>query len=458
MPGVEFSQLVELIPFSANPAGSLFGLSDGTTTVVPNVGSLTITCTPAPDHKMLSIGKFQILVNPVFRDLMAGYPGYDSISKLTSPRLIDRNTVVGESAYHLDGDATDSGGATVGTAGTMISDSDFSLVPPGFEGPAGSREVHTEIRELDLALGPIHVRAGLDAPDQPISPGEVESQSATGNPAQDFPADSFFNVFVEIDLPAVFDFDGATLFNSDPLLIVGNNINSLPPKVVYIHGNTEAVPVFFKSTKTDWQAGDLFGWLVLAGHGAGFDSNDEDDIDEFDNIFEKIIEPTPLPVPDSDGGGAPDDLELAKGGDLENPADDAAILALDNDQDGCTNGQELGGNEQFGGLRDPLSYWDFYDVWTHPAGQTLAWERNQVINIFDIPAVAKRFGSGPAGDKATALAAALTQPVDDTSYHQAYDRGPVLGPNNWNRGPADGAISIPDDILGVAAQFGHNCT
>ena len=36
--------------------------------------------------------------------------------------------------------------------------------------------------------------------------------------------------------------------------------------------------------------------------------------------------------------------------------------AADFDQDGCTNGREFGSNEVSGGLRNPLDFWDFFDV------------------------------------------------------------------------------------------------
>ena len=76
----------------------------------------------------------------------------------------------------------------------------------------------------------------------------------------------------------------------------------------------------------------------------------------------------------------------------------------------------------------------------------------------DILGVASRFGPGTAQSKEDALAAALTPPVSDSGYHAAFDRGSVIGPNHWDRAPADGAINIPDDIIGVALQFGHHCT
>ena len=129
----------------------------------------------------------------------------------------------------------------------------------------------------------------------------------------------------------------------------------------------------------------------------------------------------------------------------------------DDDNDGCADVQELGANEELGGLRNPHSFWDFYDVWTHPPGDPLGWERNQVLNIFDILAVALRFGPGPSLTKQDAFIEALSEPLDDASYHAGYDRGPVIGANNWNRAGPDASINVVDDILGVAVQFGHNC-
>ena len=130
----------------------------------------------------------------------------------------------------------------------------------------------------------------------------------------------------------------------------------------------------------------------------------------------------------------------------------------DTDLDGCSDQAENGPDESFGGQRNHKYFWDFYDVWTHPPGQPAAWERNKVINLFDILAVAPRFGAATRVDKPEALAAALIEPVDDTSYHAGYDRGPIVGANPWDRAPADGVINITDDILGVAAQFGHDCS
>ena len=398
---------------NAGTFGALFG--DGTSQFIPTTGSnLLVNCVDVPrpsDDVIRSMGQFQIEIEERFRPIMAGYPGYDSGSfLLTSPKLVDRHTVIGVSAYHLDGDATDAGGAIVGSAGTMISDSDFSLVP-AFEGPAGSREVHTEIRSMNLKAGAVAVRAGTDAPDQPISPGEVESKDPTG--ASDFPADSFFNVFVEVDLPAMAAFDGGTLFNSDPLLVQNTSITVLPPKVVYIHGNSNGVPMYFKNGNgLIWQAGDLFGWLVLAGHGAGFDGNDDDDDDDFNDAI-KPITPVP-PVKQADPG--------------------------DTDNDGCSDERENGPNESLGGQRDWLNRNDFYDAAGSP-GPPQNGAPDGVIDLpNDILGVIQHHPAGPLG------------------YDVQFDRGPWSGPNSWNetQGP-DGVIDLPNDILGVILQFAHRC-
>ena len=129
----------------------------------------------------------------------------------------------------------------------------------------------------------------------------------------------------------------------------------------------------------------------------------------------------------------------------------------DTDGDGCTDKAEGGPDASLGGQRNKNSFWDFYDVWTHPPGDPIGWERNAVINIFDINATGMRFGPGPVLSKEDAIAEALAAPTDGTGYHAAYDRGPIIGANDWDRGPPDGSINIVDDILGVAAQFGHNC-
>ncbi len=89
----------------------------------------------------------------------------------------------------------------------------------------------------------------------------------------------------------------------------------------------------------------------------------------------------------------------------------------DTDGDGCSDEAENGPDVALGGQRDYLYFWDFYDVWTHPADDPLGWERNGLINIFDIIQVAAQFGIplgylGDVGDKAALVERALTPPSD----------------------------------------------
>ncbi len=127
----------------------------------------------------------------------------------------------------------------------------------------------------------------------------------------------------------------------------------------------------------------------------------------------------------------------------------------DTDGDGCTNGEEVGNNEAAGGRRSPLNFWDFYDT---PNASNV---RNKVVDLSnDIFGVQLRFDANDAGGTAAInrysdpLAGPIPPPP---AYHPAFDRGPIVGPNAWNLGPADGVISLAIDIFGVSGQFDHSC-
>jgi hypothetical protein len=127
---------------------------------------------------------------------------------------------------------------------------------------------------------------------------------------------------------------------------------------------------------------------------------------------------------------------------------------VDSDNDGCTDVQELGPNPALGGQRDPLSFWDFFDVYT---GDPTV--RDRAVTAGDIGSVGARFGAfhDPPLTKAEALAEALTPPTDLTGYHPAFDRsGSDPEANVWNLLPPDGSITA-GDIGAVVAQFGHTC-
>ena len=121
--------------------------------------------------------------------------------------------------------------------------------------------------------------------------GKVQQYSAG-----DSPAASFFDIYVNAFLPSIagtftdtafpgstfnptpppwaggypYAFGMAILTNSwdNPLIIEDTNVTTLPPHVVYIHGQTPAVPIAFKYNNPPyWNAGDILGYITLAGHG-----------------------------------------------------------------------------------------------------------------------------------------------------------------------------------------------
>jgi hypothetical protein len=121
------------------------------------------------------------------------------------------------------------------------------------------------------------VRAGTNAPGSPGSYGEVQSLSgASGDPFWDFPAKSFFDVFAAVDLPPGGAIPAAfTVTNTQPLLIQNQNLTTFPPTVIYVHGNSSAVPCAFTADvpAINAHAGDIFGILLLAGHGINYRSD-----------------------------------------------------------------------------------------------------------------------------------------------------------------------------------------
>ncbi len=224
-----------------------------------------------------SSGNFNILVLRNFRFLMGcsspnPFPGFNCATNiLTSPDLVDKDTVIGRSDHLIEGSAEDENGVPVGDADTPVGDVHMPFIPPNFEGPEGTREVHTEIRSLNLThASGAAVRAGMGL-GLPLSPGEVESQSgASGNPNLDFPAKSVFGVCVEIDLPGLGGLPIATLFNQCPpefLVIGATGLTMFPPTLFYVHIGAGVKVRFRDDNLPLWKKGDIFGVLVGAQHG-----------------------------------------------------------------------------------------------------------------------------------------------------------------------------------------------
>jgi hypothetical protein len=258
---------------------------------------------PQGDDNTSSLGSFKIQVTNQFAGMFAGCPGFNN-PILTSPTMYDPFTRVGRSAALLDGSAADTNGVAVGTAGTNVSEA-MLFAPPGFpcQGATGAcasgantREIHTEVRSLKMAnlsgglpvvrAGVWYDNANVQNPPSRVSPGEVESHSGPGGlPANDLPASSFFDIFVQVDIPACGGFPGATVYNQVPLIVKNPNLTALPPRVVYLHDTSSVVPILFLNANPGrWNANDVLGYFVLAGHGIGF-TNSQSDVTEFNNFM-----------------------------------------------------------------------------------------------------------------------------------------------------------------------------
>ncbi len=308
--------LTDLLPFGWEPASTFFmghrnasatpirayrySISQTPTTEVIQIDNLVLSylATNFDDYntalfdRFQSKGKFQVTLEAAFGG-----------ATIDTPVLTDSATLVLRSVAHRDGDTADSG-ATVGdgtsgdandTGTRTVADGDITWVPADISSakvPGATRQVHTELLSLNLTGGGWSARAGLSqAPDQSISPGEVVSQDTTGDPANDFPADSYFNVFFEIDTPAAYG--SMTLFNTIPF-VVRTTITEFPPfGGAYVHdfepALTFAIPLYMKSSPNT-----LVGYLrkgvhvVEAGQTAPTDQ-------EVERHFEEIL-PVPLPV------------------------------------------------------------------------------------------------------------------------------------------------------------------
>jgi hypothetical protein len=276
--------------------------------------------TSPTDGPTFSIGVCQLVVDPSFAFLFAPsttYPGYSPGSGvLTSPVMFDGNTMIGESATYDF--STQSFPVTVGTPagvlpyppsyGSISGYSDYSLIPSAFSSaPAGIDQIFTQIEDLNLQAFNSQSGVTNECPDSRVpnfytptvfsvvaGPMEIANlplnrrsigmvQQITPGPS-DFPGQSFFNMFVQVTLPPVpttvsindFPGSGAVLYNdaTDPLLIINDDVTSVPPAATYIHGQTTAVPIkFLTGNPPYWAAGDVLGYLTLAGHGVFTNAN-----------------------------------------------------------------------------------------------------------------------------------------------------------------------------------------
>lgn len=262
-----------------------------------------------------SLGMFSIDVASGFQLTVQGLvdggylPGFTynaGTGVLYSPVLSDPNTYLGTSATYQTG-PTQPTSVTIGTGAPEVTVNPATVATTSpFSTPAnGTDVVSTQIQNFDLTNGTTSVKAGSGATyAADPSYGQVQSKTQpTISSSNDFPAQSFFDVFVEIDLP-----NGAILMNplAHPLIVENLDLTgpSLPGQVVYIHGSTRPVPIYFA---VGGFAGDELGTLELAGHGVDF-ADTPQDISLFKHEFveEEAKNGTPLGGPDLGGFGIPE--------------------------------------------------------------------------------------------------------------------------------------------------------
>jgi hypothetical protein len=167
-------------------------------------------------------------------------------------------------------------------------------------------------------------------------------------------------------------------------------------------------------------------------------------------------------VVDSDGDGMGDGYEEARpclspllhDGSADPDADGIASAdeaaggtqpcVADTDGDGCSDGDEAGSEPAFGGARDPLNPYDFFDV-PLPVGPPGTGTRDSIVAVRDIMGVLAKFGTRegapPSGSGQV--------------YNIDYDRTRA-GSEAWMSGPPDGVVSVVDIYLAIN-QFGHTC-
>jgi hypothetical protein len=192
------------------------------------------------------------------------------------------------------------------------------------------------------------------------------------------------------------------------------------------------------------------------------------------------LSPMPTPSPtatfepplDTDGGGAPDFLELLVGGDPSSPDDDGTILGTDSDGDGCTNGEELAGAAAPApgstGAYDPLAPYDFFDV-PVPANPDpiSSGTANGTVGLGDVLAVLFYVGASDNGEpnmngvdydslkNGDANGDTAVTELDEAG--RQYDRTASAEPNPpFDAGPPNGVVNL-SDVLAALAQVGLEC-
>jgi len=199
---------------------------------------VTETCPEFPPAGADSFGS-ALVANITF---LPAFGGQTFTVKLQGPVVVlrsDPHLDLGMTTPDVSGPLGSGGSGCATDPAPATSDGLLVPFPGGYEGDAGRDEVHTEICRMTLSgaqFGGVELRAGEQMTARPDLPrrtlGEVESRNPVDSTG--FPADSFFNVFFEVDILAL----GFTLFNWSPALVELLGIPAFPPPANcdYLHG------------------------------------------------------------------------------------------------------------------------------------------------------------------------------------------------------------------------------
>lgn len=164
---------------------------------------------PAGVDSFASKGIFKVTLSPTFG-------GTTHVIKVNDPAVVTRSDPF-TSGEPCSGPLGDPGAlcpngcsCTPDPDGTC--DSEIGPRPSGFDASGNVEEAHIELKCLTAQDGGWTLRFGEAAPQAPRSLGEVEARQAPPPPIG-FPADSFFNLHMQIDPPPGFPFSGQVLRN-----------------------------------------------------------------------------------------------------------------------------------------------------------------------------------------------------------------------------------------------------
>ena len=294
----------------------------------------------------------------------------------------------------------------------------------------------------------------------------------------------------DTDRDGLTDLEEVTIFHTDPLRPDTDSDGLTDWEEIAIFGTDPLKPDTDSDGLNDGSEVMTYGTNPLDA------DTDDDGLSDGDEVL--VYGTDPLSA-DTDGDGMPDAYEVFRsclnplGADADADPDLDSLSNLqefslgtepcvdDSDSDGCADGEELGPDQALGGRRDPLNGFDFFDTPEPPSylGDPGS-PRDRAVSVLDALGLRAKFGTSTVNDGINQDGDGATDedPPDGVdndhdgridedggtqmlvrgvwqSYNPAFDRT-LLGPNPWNTGPGDGAVSIHDVVL-FRSQFGHSC-